>query len=88
MPLTRHASRDNADQGCSQKALAPLATFASRYRGVATSNLRLHTAIYFPRVRKNFGLCSNAPLSAVCIVHVASNWSLPMKWRKPLWTCG
>src|SRR5437763_10003401 len=41
VPLTRHDLCGSPYQGCSQKTLAPLATFLSRYRGVATSNLQM-----------------------------------------------
>src|SRR5216684_6372930 len=42
VPLTRHAfERERETRGCSQKTLAPLATFLSRYRGVVTSNLKM-----------------------------------------------
>jgi hypothetical protein len=51
-------SRDNADQGCSQKALAPLATFLSRYRGVLTSNLQVENrkrcSLGAARLEENF----------------------------------
>lgn len=40
VPLTRHQTTTSLYQGCSQKTLAPLATFLSRYRGVVTSNLQ------------------------------------------------
>src|ERR1700741_364930 len=61
VPLTRHEMRRHRYQGCSQKGLAPLATFVGPLRGGGRESVHRRCAMTFFTQAATIYPCANSP---------------------------